>query len=216
MSDNPNQQAAWLLERVGFVTASQFKHLMTRKKPTAAQTKAGELGDYTAARDTYLWQLVTERLTGRATEHYVNPAMQWGIDQEGFARDAFTRKTGMEVDLVGFVKHPTLMCGASPDGVLEGGDGLVEFKCPTTNTHLQTIMEGMDLMHMAQVQGQMWLTGAKYNYFVSYDQRLPASMEMHIQRVERDQAYIDTLEAEVRKFLGEIESTITMLQEKAK
>ena len=32
MSDNPNQQAAWLLERVGFVTASQFKHLLPGKK----------------------------------------------------------------------------------------------------------------------------------------------------------------------------------------
>jgi hypothetical protein len=205
VSDNPNQQAAWLLERVGFVTASQFKHLLPGKK-----------GGYLAARDTYLWQLVTERLTGRATEHYVNPAMQWGIDQEGFARDAFTRKTGLAVDLVGFIKHPVLMAGASPDGVLDGGEGLVEFKCPTTNTHLQTIMDGMDPMHMAQVQGQMWLTGAKYNWFVSYDQRLPAGMDIYCQRVERDQAYIDNLETEVCKFLNEINATISMLQEKAK
>ena len=190
---------------MGFVTASQFKHLLPGKK-----------GGYLAARDTYKWQLVTERLTGRATEHYVNPAMQWGIDQEGFARAEFVQRMRLMVDLVGFIKHPTLMCGASPDGVLEGGDGLVEFKCPTTNTHLQTIMDGMDSMHMAQVQGQMWLTGAKYNYFVSYDQRLPASMELHIQRVERDQAYIDTLETEVCKFLNEINDTIAQLQEKAK
>jgi hypothetical protein len=62
----------------------------------------------------------------------------------------------------------------------------------------------------------MWLTGAKYNYFVSYDQRLPASMELHIQRVDRDQAYIDTLETEVCKFLNEINDTIATLQEKAK
>ena len=205
MSDNPNQQAAWLLERVGFVTASQFKHLLPGKK-----------GGYLAARDTYKWQLITERLTGRATEHYVNPAMQWGIDQEGFARDAFTRKTGMEVDLVGFVKHPTLMCGASPDGVLEGGDGLVEFKCPTTNTHLQTIMDGMDPMHMPQLQGQMWMTGAKEVYFCSYDPRLPKGMDFFVDRIDRDQAYIGTLETEVCKFLNEINDTIATLQEKAK
>ena len=205
MSDNPNQQAAWLLERVGFVTASQFKHLLPGKK-----------GGYLAARDTYKWQLITERLTGRATEHYVNQAMQWGIDQEGFARDVFARFTGMEIDLVGFIKHPILMAGASPDGVLDEGNRLVELKCPTTQTHLQTIMDGMDPMHMAQLQGQMWLTGTKCNYFVSYDPRLPASMELYIQQINRDQAYIDTLEAEVRKFLGEIDDTITMLQEKAK
>ena len=205
MSDNPNQQAAWLLERVGFVTASQFKHLLPGKK-----------GGYLAARDTYKWQLVTERLTGRATEHYVNQAMQWGIDQEGFARAEFVQRMRLMVDLVGFIKHPTLMVGASPDGVINGGDGLVEFKCPTTNTHLQTIMNGMDPMHMPQLQGQMWMTGAKEVYFCSYDPRLPKGMDFFVDRIDRDQAYIDNLEAEVILFLGEIEGAITVLQEKAK
>jgi hypothetical protein len=206
MSDNPNQQAAWLLERIGYCTASQFKHLLPGKK-----------GGYLAKRDEYKWQLVTERLTGRATEHYVNAAMQWGIDQEGFARDAFTRKTGLEVTLVGFVKHPTLMAGASPDGIVgDGGEGLVEFKCCTSAVALQTWADGMDPMHMAQVQGQMWMTGAKYAHFCSYDPRLPPELELYVQRIERDQAYIDNLEAGVRKFLGEIDDTITMLQEKAK
>ena len=142
--------------------------------------------------------------------------MQWGIDQEGFARDAFTRKTGMEVDLVGFVKHPVLMCGASPDGVLDGGDGLVEFKCPTTNTHLQTIMDGMDPMHMPQLQGQMWMTGAKYVWFASYDPRLPPNMELYLQKVDRDQQFVVMLQEEVCKFLDEINDTIATLQEKAK
>jgi hypothetical protein len=119
------------------------------------------------------------------------------------------------VDLVGFIKHPTLMCGASPDGVINGGDGLVEFKCPTTNTHLQTIMDGMDPMHMAQLQGQMWMTGAKEVYFCSYDPRLPRGMDFFVDRIDRDQAYIDTLEAEVCKFLNEINETIAKLQEKA-
>ena len=205
MSDNPNQQAAWLLERVGFVTASQFKHLLPGKK-----------GGYLAARDTYKWQLVTERLTGRATEHYVNAAMQWGIDQEGFARAEFVQRMRLMVDLVGFIKHPTLMVGASPDGVINGGDGLVEFKCPTTNTHLQTIMDGMDPMHMPQLQGQMWMTGAKEVYFCSYDPRLPRGMDFFVDRIDRDQAYIDTLETEVCKFLNEINDTIAQLQEKAK
>jgi len=205
MSDNPNQQAAWLLERVGFVTASQFKHLLPGKK-----------GGYLAARDTYLWQLVTERLTGRATEHYVNQAMQWGIDQEGFARAEFVQRMHLMVDLVGFIKHPVLMVGASPDGVINGGDGLVEFKCPTTNTHLQTIMNGMDPMHMPQLQGQMWMTGAKEVYFCSYDPRLPRGMDFFVDRIDRDQAYIDNLETEVCKFLNEINATISMLQEKAK
>jgi hypothetical protein len=142
--------------------------------------------------------------------------MQWGIDQEGFARDAFTRKTGFSVDLVGFIKHPMLMAGASPDGLIDGGDGLVEFKCPTSQTHLQTWANGMDDEHKAQVQGQMWMTATEYAMFVSYDPRLPPELELYVQRVERDQAFIEKLETEVCKFLNEINDTIEMLQEKAK
>lgn len=207
MSDNPNQQAAWLLERVGYCTASQFKHLLPGKK-----------GGYLAKRDEYKWQLVTERLTGRATEHYVNAAMQWGIDQEGFARAEFVQRMHLMVDLVGFIKHPTLMAGASPDAIVSdsGGDTLVEFKCPTTQTHLHTIMNGMDPMHMPQLQGQMWMTGAKQCYFVSYDPRLPRGMDFFCDLVYRDQAYIDNLESEVRLFLSEVDGTIEVLQEKAK
>jgi len=41
-------------------------------------------------------------------------------------------------------------------------------------------------------------------------------MDIYCQRVERDQAYIDTLETEVCKFLNEINDTIAKLQEKAK
>jgi len=41
-------------------------------------------------------------------------------------------------------------------------------------------------------------------------------MDFFVDRIDRDQAYIDNLETEVCKFLNEINATISMLQEKAK
>jgi hypothetical protein len=60
------------------------------------------------------------------------------------------------------------------------------------------------------------MTGAKEVYFCSYDPRLPRGMDFFVDRIDRDQAYIDNLETEVCKFLNEINATISMLQEKAK
>ena len=48
-SDLEQRSHEWLQARCGYPSGSGFKHLMARKKPTAAQIKAGELGDHTAA-----------------------------------------------------------------------------------------------------------------------------------------------------------------------
>ena len=202
----------WLQARCGYPSGSGFKHLMGRKKPTAAQLKAGELGDHFAARETYLWEKVTERLTGQPVQHFVNQAMQWGIDQEQFAREAYEAKTGAIVSTTGFVRHATLCCGVSPDGIVDM-KGLLEIKCPTTPTHLQTLMNGMDQEHMAQLQGGMWVCNLKWADFVSYDPRLPPKHQLYIQRVPRDDAYIARLEFEVVSFLADLTAIISKIEE---
>jgi hypothetical protein len=40
--------------------------------------------------------------------------MQWGIDQEPFAKEAFTLATDMQVIDTGFVEHPTIDNWAHP------------------------------------------------------------------------------------------------------
>ena len=128
-------------------------------------------------------EIVTQRLTDQQTPTFVNAAMQWGIDQEGFARDAYEARTGNRVQLVGFIPHPTLeYVGASPDGLV-GMDGAVEFKCPNSTTHLEYIKGGMPDNYIAQVQFQMWCCGTQWTDLVSYDPRLPGHLSMYIQRV---------------------------------
>lgn len=194
----------WLKARTGHVTASKFKDVMARLKSGAPAQ----------ARKDYLVQVVAERLTGQPTNHYVTPAMQWGTEQEGPAREAYIAKTGHDVLEVGFIKHPTMQVGASPDGIimLDGDTGCLEIKCPNTATFIEWALAGeLPDAHKAQVQGQMWLTQSSWAHFVAFDPRLEPSLRMFMLRVERDEAYIEQLNTEVCAFLAEIDETIEKL-----
>jgi len=198
-SQGAQGSAAWLFERVGYVTASRFKDVI-------AKTKEGKP---TAARETYLWELVVERLTGSPQDHFTSTAMQWGTDQEQRSRMAYEAETGAMVEEVGFIKHPTVKwVGGSPDGLIRE-DGGWESKSPYNSAiHLQTVLNGMPDDHMAQVQGLMWITGRKYWDFQSFDPRLPEELQRYCVTVKRDDDYISTLGAEVIVFSGEVDARV--------
>jgi predicted phage-related endonuclease len=168
-----------------------------------ATTKTGE----SAYRKKYKIQLVAERLTGVATTFFVNSAMQWGTDHEDEAAEQFSIQTGLLLDEIGFVKHPTLMCGVSPDRVILTPDyPVLEIKCPETATHVEWMLDGvLPEQHKPQVMGQMWLMNCPYAYFCSYDPRMPGNAQLFIVKVERDDVYIEKLKAEIIKFLSEVD-----------
>jgi hypothetical protein len=159
--------------------------------------------------------LVTERLTGKDPEPYTNEYIEWGIEQEPKAREAYMAKTGLVVEEVGFVDHPILpMAGASPDGLIVP-DGLIEIKCPTTATHIATLLGGdLNEKHRLQMLWQMACTGRKYCDYVSYDPRLPEEMQLFIQRVELDEEELTEIEKDVKIFLDEVDETVRALKEK--
>lgn len=192
----------WFSMRAGKVTASAIYKVMAR-------TKTG----YGADRANYMADLVTERLTGNPAGGFSNAAMQWGIDQEANARAAYCQQIGEAVAEIGFVPHPAIeMAGASPDGLV-GFDGLVEIKCPNSATHIATLTGApIDRKYMLQMQFQMACTEREWCDFASFDPRLPAEMQLHVRRVERDAELIAEIESEVTKLLGEVEATVADLQ----
>jgi putative phage-type endonuclease len=203
----------WLQARVGKVTASGFKHVIDR-------TKAGKRS---ADGQKYLWQQVIERLTGQPAPVARTVAMQWGTDQEPAALQAYVEAHILHVEAVGFVQHPTLAVGCSPDGLVterspatgSASDGLIEIKCPYNSAnHLETWLSGMPEEHMAQVQGQMWLTGRQWCDFVSFDPRMPPDLQLYVQRIPRNPEYIATLEREIVGFLSEVDAIVQKLQAK--
>lgn len=192
----------WFAERVGKVTASRVADVVAR-------TKSG----WGASRANYMAELIAERLTGAKSEGFVNAAMQHGIDTEPQARDAYSFYAGVDVEQVGFIAHPTIeMSGASPDGLV-GNDGLVEIKCPSTATHIDTLLDGkIPERYVLQMQWQMACTGRKWCDFVSFDPRMPESMRLFIKRVERDENLIASLEKDVELFLREVETKVAALR----
>ena len=191
----------WHQLRVGKVTASRVADII-------AKTKTG----YSTSRENYLAQLVCERMTGKPAESYSNSAMQWGTDQEPFARAAYEAAKDVLVDELGFATHPTIsMAGASPDGLV-GEFGLVEIKCPNTATHIQTLLDQkVPEKYNVQMQWQMACTGRQWCDFASFDPRMEEGLQLFIKRVEYHPLYVAELEKEVINFLMDVEDKIQKL-----
>ena len=192
----------WYAARCGKATASRFRDVMARLKN----------GNPAADRQRYLTELVVERLTGQPVPAYENAAMRWGTEQEAAARAAYEQRAGVAVEETGFIAHDVLMAGCSPDGLVDW-DGLIEIKCPYNSaTHIETLLNGMPAEHMPQIQGQMWITGRQWCDFVSFDPRMPAELQLHVQRIYADPKAIADLAFGVSAFLKEVGSQVEALR----
>lgn len=191
----------WFQQRLGKVTASRLADVVAKLKTGEAASRAG-----------YRAELVAERLTGKQAEGFSNAAMKWGTDAEPLARAAYEAETGVFVTETAMLPHPTIpMAGASPDGLV-GTDGQIEAKCPETKNHIDTILSGKaPAKYIPQMQWQMACTGRAWCDFLSFDPRMPADMQLFVVRVPRDDALIAAYEAEVIKFLAEVDDTILKL-----
>lgn len=192
----------WFASRLGKVTASRVADVMTK-------TKTG----YGASRKNYMAELLCQRLTGKSEDHYTNAAMQRGTDLEPVARFAYEMKTGLLVDEVGLIDHPSIeMFAASPDGLIQS-TGMIEIKCPNTATHIEFLQSGVpDSRYQWQMLCQMACAEREWCDFVSYDDRLPENLSMKIVRFNRDDKRILEMETEVKLFLKELNELQTRLE----
>ena len=193
----------WKVARAGKVTASKIADVM-------AKIKTGEA----ASRRDYKAQIVAEILTGTPQDDiFINDAIRWGTEQEPFARAAYETTRGVLVDQVGLVIHPTIERGAaSPDGIVDP-NGLVEIKCPKTATHLSYLLANeVPSQYQPQMLWQMACCGAGWCDFASFDPRLPEDLQLFVKRFNRDQARIDEIEAEVIRFLSEVDTILLSLR----
>lgn len=193
----------WFAQRLGKVTASSLHKVL-------AKTKTG----YGADRANYMTQLVLERVTGTKADSYTNAAMQWGIDQEPFARAAYEASRGVMVEEVGFIPHPTIEAsGASPDGLV-GDDGMVEIKCPDSKTALECWLSEnpVESKYFAQMQWQMRCADRSWCDYVVFDPRMPAKAQLFVVRVNLDDKWLENAETEVIKFLSEVDAKVAALK----
>src|SRR5579859_3481380 len=191
----------WLEMRKGVLTSSRI----------AAACSFNKTGKESEKRAKMKIEVLQELITGRAVEHYVSPAMEFGLEYEAQARAEYEYRKEVTVETVGFVWHPKLeRCGASPDGlVISSGptNRLVEFKVPNTNTHLEYLAAGVvPSDYLPQMYWQMACSGPEIevNDFVSFDPRLPEELQMFIVPLEREEKKISYYEEQAVIFLEEV------------
>jgi hypothetical protein len=207
--DAAQRSPEWFAARAGRLTGSKA-WLVTDFLKTGAKGESAKRRDYRL-------QLVCERLTGLAQEDgdgFVNDAMQRGIDLEPMAFAAYEALTGSVALRTGFLAHTSLMVGCSLDGHVDAFAGVLEIKCPKTATHL-TYWRGKGEApadHLPQIIHNMWVTGAAWCDFLSFDDRLPEGARTFLVRVNRKDVDIAAYEAAALKFLAEVDAEVAELQ----
>jgi predicted phage-related endonuclease len=147
----------------------------------------------------YLHDLAAEILTGECAEGFSNEHTERGHEMEDDARNLYAFERDAEPVRVGFMKRGRV--GSSPDSLL-GDAGLLEIKTKLGALQIDVLeRDRIPPEHIAQVQGQLWVSGRDWCDFVSYWPRLP----LFVKRVERDEKYIETLAQAVADFVGELD-----------
>lgn len=197
----PEHTDAWVKARLGHLTASRMSDVMGASKSTGKPLKA---------RRDYAMELVSERMTGIACNGFVSKAMEWGIAMEPQAKLAYMDATGNHIEPCGFIRHPTLeWCGATPDGFLEEGN--LEFKCPTSQTHLTWILDDIvPKEYQPQMLLQILVTERPWCEFVSYDPRMPPRQRLFIKRFVPTADQLRHAEDHAKSFLIMVASLVDM------
>jgi len=194
---DPQGSEAWLAARRGVITASRFKDCRDRLK-NGNPSKVCEL---------YAMDVARERLGGMAQQKFQNAAMRMGTEQEPLARMAYESSTGEIVQEAGFITTDDRLFGASVDGFV-GDDGIVEIKTLVSSDTLFTVVSGDISAYTDQCNGALWLLNRKWVDLVLW---VPDLRRFTVQRIERDEAVIEALEADLMKFaatVGTYEGTL--------
>lgn len=203
VSSHAQHTPGWYADRLGKLTGSVVADIYSGGK----------------ARAKLRGRLVMERITGEAAKApYETEAMRWGSEQEPYSRMAFELETGLNVGQAGFIYRNKLATGCSVDGLIEEGGvlGIWESKSPETDTHYSYVLAGvLPDDHRHQVVHNMWVTGAQFAYFTSYDPRMPGNLKLMIVRVERDEQEMQAHEAAVFQFLLEVDREEKLMRLKA-
>ena len=174
---------------LGKVTASRVHDIIATIKS----------GGYSAGRKNYIAELVAERLTGTPAPSYQTAAMAYGIECEAEARVAYCLpawRRGRGGGLRRAPDHQRRRLLARWAGAARMGWS--RLNAPTPRTHIETLLGGkVPIEYITQMQCQMACTGRAWCRLGELRQRLPEHMRMVVRRVQRDDAIIERLNAEV-------------------
>lgn len=199
----------WLTKRMGCFTSSQIYKLFanpTKKEKQEAEEK--NLHCFSKGAKTYILEKASEFIYPRYEFKYQNDAMQWGIDNEIFAVEAYIEKfedfQKQDISFVEFGEDNA----SSPDliGTMLSRKMAAEFKCPSQLNHVKNILyvkTEEDLLkiypaYFYQCHHQIWCCGLDFVDWCSFHPHLQDSpykeKALHIVRIFKNQEIIEQFE----------------------
>lgn len=193
----------WRAARVGRLTGS-------RAAPMMAKIKSGEA----AARRNLRIGMGLERITNRSYERaFTARVVQQGIDTEPVALGIYEARTGYMLDRPGFLSGGALMVGCSLDGAINDFEGIVEAKCPESATHYGYLKSRqIPEDYQWQCVHNMWVSGAQWCDFISYEPNFPEDLQYLCVRIERNESAITAYAEAANRFLAEVAIEVTEIQ----
>jgi hypothetical protein len=187
----------WFREKLGKPSASRFSEIITTK------------GDISKSRESYMYELAAESVSGIFTEGYKNANMQEGNDRESESRALYELINGVEVEQVGVIYRDEFkMFLCSPDGLVNREWGL-ELKNVLPKTQVKYLLAGtLPTDYFQQVQGSLYITGFDRWDFMAYSPGLPPL----ILPIRRDEAFIAKLETALLDFAADLSKMVDKLR----
>lgn len=220
MSHTPSFRThEWYQARIGKITASCMYLLMAKPADGSSGWSKSALS--------YINDLALQLHLKEYFKHPDSDATRWGINNEGEALNEFTKQTGFSQKSSGFILHPVNKeVGATPDAyIIEEALSkeiiIAQIKCPyNSDYHLKYRSKITDIHSLRrckseyfwQIQTELWVTSAKFCYFISYDPRLLKSERLHFAKILRDEEAIEQLSITTKEAIKQRDKIIDDLK----
>lgn len=185
----------WFQQRLGIMTASEMKLVLTPTLKVAANAKEKQ----------HLFELASQRITKYIAPSYISDDMLRGYDDEIEVRKLYSEHRAL-VKECGFITTDRLgfTLGYSPDGLV-GDEGLIECKSRLGKYQIETILKDeVPTEYMLQLQTGLLVTGREWCDFISYSGGLP----MFIKRVYPEAEYQDAIADAARAFEARLQDAV--------
>jgi hypothetical protein len=190
----------WMAARIGLLTASEMKLVLTPTLKIANNDKTRS----------HCYELAAQRISGYVEPSYIGDNMLRGWEDEIKARDLYAA-TYEPVEEVGFVTNDRwgFTLGYSPDSLV-GAKGLIEAKSRVQKYQVQTIVEGaVPDDFTLQLQTGLLVTEREWIDFISYSGGLP----MVTMRVFPDEEIQRAIIEAASDFEAKVQKIVTSFQD---
>jgi len=200
--DVPQGSPEWFAEKAGRPGASSFNKIITTKGKPYKQ------------RESYLYELAAEAITGIREDGFKSRAMEIGLEREAESRQYYEMLYDVQVTQVGCVypdEQRKYLC--SPDGLVcdeNGPSWGLEMKNVLPKTQVAYLVANkLPTDYILQIQGSLLVTGLDRWDFFSYSPGLPPL----IIKCYRDEKLISKLKEELDRFCYDLAQIVKRLRE---